>query len=160
MKSIRQLRKEAQLTQAELARKLSVDQTYISKLEHGIVPFTDVVLQMKLSQALQVPLSEIPPSDTPCHSHFPTVVHSRIVYNLAEFYDAVKRNAGRCKSCRDLLEKFKEMATERFFVDFLHSLTPSERRAYAKLIEGRGNWREELRRFIEKPREETKQSTK
>ncbi len=160
MKSIKQLRCEAKLTQEELAQKLGVHQTYISKLEIGIIPWTDGVLQMKLSQALEVPLSEIPPCDTPCHRHFPTVVHNRIVYNLTEFYDAVKRNADRCKSCRDLLEKFKEMATERFFVDFLHSLTPSERRAYAKLIEGRGNWREELRRFIEKPREKTKQRTK
>lgn len=113
MKSIKQLRREAELTQEELAQKLGVHQTYVSKLEHGIVPFTDSVLQMKLSRVLEVPLTEIPPSDTPCHSHFPTVVHAKIVYNLAEFYDAVKRNAGRCKSCRDLLEKFKEIEKRR-----------------------------------------------
>ena len=108
MKSVRQLRREMELTQAELAKKLGVDQTYISKLELGIVPFADGVLQMKLSEALGVPLSEISPEHVSCFKHFPTLVHGKIVYNISEFVTAIKKNAEKCKGCKRLYQDMQK----------------------------------------------------
>lgn len=103
MKSIQQLRKQVELTQRELAEKLGVDQSYISKIENGVWHLTDGVLQMKLAEALGVSVSDIAPSNMPCHKHFPAFVHGKIVYNMGELIDALTENEDTCEGCKKLV---------------------------------------------------------
>ena len=143
MKTIRELRKQAELSQVELARKLGVDQSYISRIENGIWPLTDSVLQMKLSEALGMPLSDIAPSDMPCHKHFPTVVHGKIVHKASEFYDALKESAEHCESCRKQLQDWskalkKELA-EAVWWTYLMSLDMPDREAVLRSFQDGGD---------------------
>lgn len=139
MKSIQELRKQAELTQTELAEKLGIDQSYISRVENGIWPLNDAVMQLRLSEALGVPLTDLVSSSMPVHKLFPMVVHGKITHNAGEFYDALKKNAESCTECKSWLEgitKFalKELA-EAVWWTYLMSLDISDRKAVLRSLQ-------------------------
>ena len=148
MKSLQQLRKENELTQSELAEKLGVDQSYISKIENGVFHLTDAIMLFKLSEALGVSLSDIAPTNMPCHKHFPAFVHGKIVYNLAELIDALTENEDICEGCKKLVKdlrnylldqpKFRMKVLERWFQEdpegFLEMLAKHNPRVFKEVM--------------------------
>ena len=58
-KMLKQRRKEKPMTQAALAEKVGVSQTYIAKLESGDKKNPTVDLLKKIAKALGVPVAEL-----------------------------------------------------------------------------------------------------
>ena len=155
MKSLRQLRKEAELTQSELAQKLGVDQTYISKLEHGIIPLGDSVLQMKLCEALGLPLSEVAPEKC-SDRRFPVAVHGKIVHSMTEYFDAVKENSEHCEACRkdleQMIQSIMKPVKEAIYLTYTTHLSLEESGAFCEAFrtgKDREKWDKDWESFVE-----------
>ena len=158
MKSIQILRKQAEFTQQQLADKIGVERSYISKIENGVVPLTDAVLQMKLSEALGVPLSEISPEK--CNNRFPAAVHGKLVYSISGYYDAIKENAKRCEVCKrefeEIINSTMKTLQESAYWTYLIHLTPEKRKALKNAFEtgeGKEEWIRDWNRFLDYLRE-------
>ena len=150
MKSIQQLRKEAELSQKDLADKLGVDHSYISKIEHGVKPLNDCVLQMKLCQALGVPLKEIAPEKC-VDRRFPVAVHGSVVYSMREYYDAVRKNSHHCKKdFEQMINDSLKMFAEASYLAYLYHLSAEDQRACEQALgtgKGKDKWTKDLHNF-------------
>ena len=59
---LREARKEAGLTQSELARRIGADKAYVSKVEHGrTVPTVSSFYKIVAALGMQVVLTKLPP---------------------------------------------------------------------------------------------------
>jgi len=56
---LRKLRRDAELSQAELAKSIGVDTSYISKLEKGLIPNPSDVVVTGLAEVLRIPYDDL-----------------------------------------------------------------------------------------------------